>query len=209
MHKHFLKTWVLTGGFFVCLSAVFVASAKSAENPLSLVTGMWSAIQNMPTTNDGQNKAQFMSRALEENFFFEKFYQTALQDHWESLGESEKKAFADRFRILFVDSLSDHMGKIFQQGIALAAKGSMQTAEGMIQSFGVKKGSTSGDFRVFLFRDERTWKIYDIEIEGVLLSRNYRAQFNRIIRNEGFGGLLARFDTKLKERENKYEFYQF
>lgn len=43
------------------------------------------------------------------------------------------------------------------------------------------------------------WKLVDLEIESVRLSRNYRGLFNRVFREKGFGGLKEKLAARLKE----------
>jgi phospholipid transport system substrate-binding protein len=43
------------------------------------------------------------------------------------------------------------------------------------------------------------WLVYDVIIEEVSLISNYRNSYGEIVREEGFKGLLARMETKIKE----------
>ena len=43
------------------------------------------------------------------------------------------------------------------------------------------------------------WRVIDIETDGASTVRNYRAQFQRIIQQNGFGELLARMRRRLDE----------
>jgi phospholipid transport system substrate-binding protein len=45
------------------------------------------------------------------------------------------------------------------------------------------------------------WMVYDIIIEGVSLVQNYRQQFDRIINNEGYDGLVLRMKEKIEENK--------
>ncbi len=47
------------------------------------------------------------------------------------------------------------------------------------------------------------WLIYDIIIEGVSLVQNYRQQFDQIINNEGYDGLVRRMEEKIEENKKK------
>lgn len=42
-----------------------------------------------------------------------------------------------------------------------------------------------------------SWKAVDIVVNGAKLSRNYRGQFNRIFREEGYEGIKRRLEKKL------------
>lgn len=43
------------------------------------------------------------------------------------------------------------------------------------------------------------WKLVDLEIESVRLSRNYRGLFNRVFREKGYVGLKEKLAARLKE----------
>ncbi|MBX7148970.1 ABC transporter substrate-binding protein [bacterium] len=51
----------------------------------------------------------------------------------------------------------------------------------------------------FVLKQEQNYKIVDLEVDGVLLSRNFRSQFNRIVNEEGFQGIVARLNQKLNQ----------
>lgn len=50
-----------------------------------------------------------------------------------------------------------------------------------------------------LHRRAGKWRVYDVVTDGVSLIRNYRSQFNRIIAEEGYSGLLARMRKRRRE----------
>jgi phospholipid transport system substrate-binding protein len=48
-------------------------------------------------------------------------------------------------------------------------------------------------------RDAGRWRVYDLDVEGISLVRNYRSQFDSVIRRTSFEQLIAR----MKAREDK------
>jgi phospholipid transport system substrate-binding protein len=44
------------------------------------------------------------------------------------------------------------------------------------------------------------WRVYDLSIDGISLVANYRAQFNRIIRNSSYADLV----TRLKSQQDEF-----
>ncbi len=52
-----------------------------------------------------------------------------------------------------------------------------------------------------LLKKDGKWMLYDMVIDGVSLIANYRRQFGKIIRKEGYKGLVKRLQTKLAEEE--------
>jgi phospholipid transport system substrate-binding protein len=58
------------------------------------------------------------------------------------------------------------------------------------------EGKIDIDYR--LSRENRGWRIYDVELDGVSLSRNLRGQFQQIIRHSSYAELLRRMREKLE-----------
>jgi len=52
-----------------------------------------------------------------------------------------------------------------------------------------------------LVQNVTEWKVYDVVIEGVSLIRNFRSSYGSIVEKEGFSGLFARMESKVKELE--------
>jgi phospholipid transport system substrate-binding protein len=50
-----------------------------------------------------------------------------------------------------------------------------------------------------LVRHNGTWKIYDLGIDGTLLSEIYRSQFNKVISSGSYDELVRRMEIKLQE----------
>ena len=50
-----------------------------------------------------------------------------------------------------------------------------------------------------LRRAHGTWKIYDVALDNVSTLKNYSAQFQRIMRQKGFDGLLAEIHDRDRE----------
>jgi phospholipid transport system substrate-binding protein len=53
-----------------------------------------------------------------------------------------------------------------------------------------------------MLQKEGEWLIYDVEIEGVSLVRNFRSTYDEIVRREGIDRLLERMEEKIRERKS-------
>ncbi len=50
-----------------------------------------------------------------------------------------------------------------------------------------------------LEKDRDGWKVYDVIVDGISITTNYRTQFNRVINNEGFDSLMSKLRSKQQE----------
>ena len=46
-----------------------------------------------------------------------------------------------------------------------------------------------------------SWQVFDVVIEGVSLIRNYRSSYGEIIRRDGYDGLFALMEQKVREMQ--------
>ena len=53
------------------------------------------------------------------------------------------------------------------------------------------------DYR--LKQDGGAWKVYDVTVDNISITANYRNQFNRVINNQGFDALMKEMQTKQQE----------
>jgi phospholipid transport system substrate-binding protein len=54
-----------------------------------------------------------------------------------------------------------------------------------------------------LKKENGSWKIYDIVVDGASLLDNYKYQFDKIIEKEGYPNLVHRMEVKLKDLDDK------
>lgn len=189
--SHDAETHVSSGG---CSLVIQESGARSG--PQSVVFKIWKTLAATPL----EARRTIISPLLKANYDFTAFYKIALQDHWDRLSPAERESFSSSFERIFLKNLSEKMGRLPALGGELAVQESHVEADQAQVLFLGKKGQKSAQFRIFFVPSGGDWKICDVEVEGILLSRNYRAQFNRIIRNENFDGLIARLDRKNNER---------
>ena len=53
------------------------------------------------------------------------------------------------------------------------------------------------NYKVYL--KDGSWLVYDVIIEGVSLISNYRSSYQEIVMKDGFDGLLAKMEEKIRE----------
>ena len=54
----------------------------------------------------------------------------------------------------------------------------------------VQEGKDSIPINYRLKADDSTWKVYDVTVDNISITGNYRNQFNRVINNRGFDALM-------------------
>lgn len=131
---------------------------------------------------------------FERYFDFRAFSQLVLQDHWQALSEADRAEFLGRFRKVLVQRVGTEIPKLNRHRFSLGASRSVVLEERPAITVPVRSNKGSSTLTLWLVPGSAATNFCDLTIDDVLLSRQYRGQFNRIIRKESFSALLARLE---------------
>ena len=110
--------------------------------------------------------------------------------YWPNLSQEQKERFTElfveRLRQSYLNKLTAYTDEkiVYESPIADEKKVSVPTVL-------ISKGKKIS-MLYKLYPADNTWKIYDIEIQGVSIIRSYRAQFNEILQKGTFDDLLEK-----------------
>ena len=119
--------------------------------------------------------------------------------HWSQFNAKQKAEFIDLYTKLFQSFYIEKLDFFSNETVVFQPATIVGKKKVKIQSALISKGTQySMLYKMFKTRD--SWKIYDLEIEGVSLLRSYRSQYHHFLKKGGIEGLLA----KMREiKENK------
>ena len=156
-------------------------------------------VEEIRTTLEAGDAAR-ANELFAEHFEMQRFGKRCLTDHWDVFSPDERDRYIElldrnirkrlREKMLFTNDDADFT--LTPKKVARLPKGLLE----VINTLKIKKG----DFRLVLtmVRDGGEYRIVDYEVEGALLSRNYRGHFNYLMRKYGKVGFFERLERKLK-----------
>ncbi len=124
----------------------------------------------------------------------------ALKSHWPSLKDQQKAEFVSLFRELVFRSYLKRV-RSANEDYTIVYEGQEQTGPGKASVTAIAKTKKVEIELVFHLesRPGGKWIAGDIVIDEVSITGNYREQFNKIIKKDGFAGLLKKMRDKLKD----------
>jgi phospholipid transport system substrate-binding protein len=124
--------------------------------------------------------------------------------------EMAKRTLAARWKKISVEKQQEFVG-LFQQFLSQSYVGNIDGYSG--EQVEYLKERLKGDFAEVqtkvvspkvkipldyrLLKKNEKWGVYDVIIDGVSLTKNYRGQFSRIIKSSSFDGLLDKLRSKI------------
>ncbi len=122
----------------------------------------------------------------------------ALGAHWETLTPRQRDDFVD----LFADLLEvTYLAQVGKPG-TLRLRYLDETIDGDRARVGLlvlTRRDVNVPVGVHLIRREERWLVWDVELDGISVVGNYRAQFDRILKRGSYETLLAHLRTKIAE----------
>jgi phospholipid transport system substrate-binding protein len=132
-------------------------------------------------------------------FDFGEMAKRSLGQHWAARTPAERSEFVGLFTDLMQHS---YIAKVDQHGGAkMAYRG--ETLDGDHATVRTTIPLSNGSEMPLEYRMHNAgarWQVYDLSIDGISLISNYRAQFNKVIRLDSYGTLVA----KLKSHQSEF-----
>lgn len=136
---------------------------------------------------------------------YDELSRRSLEGHWDQHSQVEQREFVALLRQLVERNYRDNVRGTLSYHVDYQRE---ESRDGFVGVFTVAKSkqnrrapSISIDYR--LHAKESGWAIFDIITDKVSLVDNYRNQFRRIIKKDGWPALLERMRAKVAEQNKK------
>jgi phospholipid transport system substrate-binding protein len=115
--------------------------------------------------------------------------------HWPKLNEAQRKEFIELFVKTIHDSYYEKLDLFTDETVDFGAPAPGEKGKYEMAIRIVSKGQR---YKLLykLYRVAATWKVYDIEIEGISLVRTYGAQYDQALQKSSIDELLAKMREK-------------
>ncbi|PID75607.1 MAG: hypothetical protein CSB23_02435 [Deltaproteobacteria bacterium] len=131
---------------------------------------------------------------VNKGFDFNEMSKRILGRTWRKIGDTERKAFIAAMTELLENVYLEKLESYTGGGIDFVGE---TVKKDRAQVTTIVKGSELTLPVHYILRLQRDkWMVYDINIEGVSLVKNYHGQFKSILRKDGFEGVMKVLDEK-------------
>jgi phospholipid transport system substrate-binding protein len=118
---------------------------------------------------------------------------------WRELEMGQKVTFTEKYSefvlSFYLDKLEGYDGNKIEVGEPeFKSKGKKA-----IVPTGIEFQGKMAQLKYSMILGENSWKIYDVEVEGVRLSSTYRNQFQDVLRKSDFDGLISELDRLISQ----------
>ena len=178
------------------LSQTVIGADKIAPEEVlkSTLDRVFEVLQKEDLEQQAKNKA--VVEIITPMFDFARMAKLSLgKKHWPGLTKENKDRFTElfvkRLRQSYLDKLTTYTDEeiIYEPPVEVKKKIHISTRL-------ISKGKEISMLYKF-YNSNNSWKIYDVEIQGVSIIRSYRSQFKEILQNGTFDDLLQKMQKSV------------
>ena len=180
-----------------------VAAAEPAADAQQFLHAKHEAVQKLLKQKPSDKRNSALSKHLGTLLDFDTLAKKSLGSEWTKRSAQEQKSFTNLLRSLVERQYQKNLTNTLEYNIGYA--GSEATDDGaLVKTVAKSKKKRRApaieiDYSMHTSGDE--WRVYDVATDGVSLVKNYRRQFRRIIKKDGWNGLLSRMKNKLSDSD--------
>lgn len=196
----------LLKGFLVvifCLRAFAAGGGEPTEQVKETADQILSVLRDPKWGSSDQHQSQIdiIQGLISRRFDWEAISQGCLGRHWRNRSSTEKRQFQvlleDFLRRNYVEQVtSSYTNLVEVQYLSERVIGDYASVRTKVIT---QKTDASVEYRLRKRKGGSGWKVYDALIEGVSLVKNYRVQFDEIIRKSSYEELVKRIKRRIQD----------
>lgn len=201
MKKGIMKSKIL---FLALLAALLLPSVALAGAPTDQLRESVDAVLDVlkdqelkKPENTAERRAKIRS-IVDRRFDFEEMAKRSLARHWRKRTPEEQKEFVPLYTDLLERTYIDKIEQYEDEEIVYVDESS-EDGHATVRTKVITSKHVEIPIFYRLHSKSGDWQVYDVVIEGVSLVKNYRTQFNSIIRSGSYQELVQRLRDKLEE----------
>lgn len=161
--------------------------------------------QSLNILKDRQTPRDVRRRRLIEvvagHFDFTDMARSSLGYHWRQLGPAQQRQFIQLFTAFMEDAYLNKLEGYSGQKIEFSGVTSNGPDDSEVNTRVLQPDSGGQPINVSyrLKQGSGDWKVYDVTVDNISITENYRNQFNRVINSQGFDALMNEMRAKQQE----------
>lgn len=203
MKRHAKKLTVLALAAALTLTAL-PGAAFASLSAQEFIQDRQAKVTDLLKKPAGSARDQQIAAVLDGMLDYDRLAREALSQHWGTLDEAQRKEFTELLKKLVQRNYERNIKNIQGYNVEYLGETATDGSAVIVRTRAASKKNRREppveiDYRLEQIGDE--WRVCDIVTEGSSLVRNYRSQFNRIIKKDGYDALVKRLQERIANDE--------
>jgi phospholipid transport system substrate-binding protein len=198
-----LRPRLLMPLFAALLSLALALPAAADPSPEAFVKSRQTELSALLKKGKDPAADKKVEAIFDEMLDYETLAKESLGEHWGTLKDPQKKEFQGVLQRLVKNAYRKNLKKTLDYEVSF--KGATKSKKGMLVKTVARNKKNEREEPVsidyIVHKVDGKWRIYDIVTEGSSLVSNYKSQFRRVIKKNGFETLMDRMKKKLDKEQ--------
>ena len=181
-------------------------SAVDIEAAETFIRARHNKVRAVLRQRDTPKRAARLTELLGEFLDYDMLSELALDQEWKQRSPKERKQFVSLLRQLVERQYQRNMESTLKYKVTWVGSEAIDNANALVKSSAhsrTKKRQPPVEIDYSMHPEGNQWRVWDISTDGVSLVKNYKRQFRRVIKDEGWKGLIDRMEKKLNEEDDE------
>ena len=181
-------------------------SAVDIEAAETFIRARHNRVRAVLRQRDTPKRAAQLTELLGEFLDYDMLSELALDQEWKQRSPKERKQFVSLLRQLVERQYQRNMESTLKYKVTWVGSEAIDNANALVKSSAhsrMKKRQPPVEIDYSMHPEGAQWRVWDISTDGVSLVKNYKRQFRRVIKDEGWKGLIDRMEKKLNEQDDE------
>ncbi len=153
---------------------------------------------------DSKRTYDLVEKIVLPHFDFNSMSASVLGKHWRTASDDQKKRFTQEFKVLLVrtyaKALVDNMDRKISYLPLRAADGASDVT---VKTEIPQEGSFAMPINYSMELVDGAWKVYDVDIDGISLVKNYRTTFSNEVKQGSIDDLIKKLNERNAQAANE------
>lgn len=202
MEKKSIRLLIVAIGFAVLglFFAETVFASTITDNLKITINEVISIVTNEDLKNKAALRRERLRQAIGNGFNYRQMAMRSLAREWMKRTPEEQEEFVELYKKYLEFSFANKIETFRGETINYTGEKVIKEKYAMVNTVVARKdGAVPIDYK--LINENGSWLVYDFVVKGVSMIRNSRSQFEKIIREESYAGLVKNLSEKVKKIE--------
>lgn len=195
--------WIIAGLVGLGIGLARPALAAGPQERVGEILAAVSAVMHDPQLQGSDHqmeRKQRIRKIIFDAFDFAEMSRVALGAHWARLTAEQQTEFTSLFGDLFERSYNRLVLRFLPERETVYGAVSREQDRATVQTtLVVRRTNEQLPVNYRLLEKGGQWAIFDVVVDGVSLTLNYRAQFDKIIRSSSYESLIQKIKDRLEQ----------
>lgn len=148
-----------------------------------------------------QGRFELISPAIDHSHDIDTIIRSALGANWNTLSKDQQQSITETFRKLSIATYAERFNHYEGERFEIIEQRSLPRDQILVRSKFIQPDSNPINFDYVLRHSNEGWRIINILVDGVSDLALKRAEYNAILKRDGFPALIAMLEQKIAQAE--------